>query len=77
MRYTTHNGRLYAIVMRWPPTGSITLTAAGSSKGKVVAMALLGSHEKVQWQQSADGLHVTMPPKSAGMMSPTLRIELQ
>ena len=77
VRYTTRQGRVYAIVMRWPANNAVNLTSLGSETAQVRAVALLGSSEKLQWRQSNGVLQVTLPASEAYKTNPTLRIELQ
>lgn len=77
IRYTSRQGRIYAIVMRWPANNAVNLTALGSEALQVHAVALLGSSEKLQWRQSNGVLQVTLPASETYRTNPTLRIELQ
>jgi alpha-L-fucosidase len=76
IRFTTKNGALYAIALGWPTTGSITIHALGASSGfKVANVAMLGSPDKVNFQQSADGLKLSLPGKApAGLPAYTFKI---
>ena len=61
IRFTTQNGDVYAFVMDVP--GSVTRIkslAAGSERatGPVADVVLLGSEEKIQWQQTAEALEI-------------------
>ena len=65
IRYTTHDGRLYAIALGWPEDGE--LVAHTLYKGNpylarpVCDVVLLGSPAKLQWEQRSDGLHLQLP----------------
>ena len=45
--------------------------------GKVADVSLLGSPDKLQWKQTAEGLLVTLPASSAPELAYTLRIDWQ
>ena len=62
IRFTTKAGVLYAIVLG-VPNGEVKIAALNSAAGKITSVNLLGSDEKLAWQQSADGL-VIQPAKS-------------
>ena len=62
IRFTTKAGVLYAIALG-APNGQVKIAALNSAAGKITSVNLLGSDEKLAWQQSADGL-VIQPAKS-------------
>ena len=62
IRFTTKAGVLYAIALG-APNGQVKIAALNSAAGKITSVNLLGSDEKLAWQQSADGL-VIHPAKS-------------
>ncbi len=65
VRYTTKgNHTLYVTTLGVPRETTLDLAAlglAGSAKGLVKAVAMLGSKAAVKWVQDATGLHVTLP----------------
>lgn len=65
-RFTTKEGKLYAIAMDWPERGEIVIDALGTTSQhakKVNDVSLLGSSEKLQWKQTKEGLQVAVPSK--------------
>src|ERR1700690_262214 len=66
IRFTRNkaNTVVYAIVLGWP-TEAVVVPSLGSSAstqpGKVAKVELLGTGERVDWKQNADGLRVELP----------------
>jgi alpha-L-fucosidase len=66
VRFTRNkaNTAVYALVLGWPAEAiviqSLGLSAA-TQPGKVAKVELLGTEEKVNWQQNAGGLRVELP----------------
>ncbi|MEH0152648.1 alpha-L-fucosidase [Limibacter armeniacum] len=64
-RFTTNNGKLYAISMDWAENGKVTIPALSKGNEYVASqikqVKLLGSKEKLAWEQTADGLQVSLP----------------
>ena len=50
---------------------------AGAAAGKVSDVGLLGSPEKPQWKQTAEGLIVKLPANAASEIAYALRIAWQ
>jgi len=68
-RFTTKKDNLYAISMDWPEKGKVAIHALGSEAQhakKVNNVSLLGSTEKLQWEQNTKGLHIEMPSEKPG-----------
>ncbi|MEM6963644.1 MAG: alpha-L-fucosidase [Bacteroidota bacterium] len=67
IRFTTNNGKLYAIVMALPEDGKTTVKSLvkGSKHcdWDVENVKMLGSQEKIAWTQNASGLNITFPKK--------------
>ncbi len=65
IRFTTHNGALYAIAMGWPANGELRIHTLFRDtpylKGPVCAVSLLGSASRLSWSQDELGLHVKLP----------------
>ena len=81
VRFTTRDGRVYAIALAWPADGrlSIRSLARGSVHlaGPIQSVDLLGSSESLQWTQDASGLRVELPGKSPLPFALALRIALR
>ena len=77
IRYTTsQNGKeLYAAVMAWPSTGSLTLHTLFTSNPylptPVCSATLLGTPLKIPTTQSPDGLHLTLPAVPPPSLNPS------
>lgn len=63
VRYTRKGSSIYAIQLGWDADNSTKLlTAFAKAKGyKVKSVKVLGSNERIQWEQTPDGLKVTQP----------------
>ncbi len=64
IRYTMNNDYLYAISLAWEDDATILLKSLAAANGqdlKVTGVEMLGSDEKIEWSQSAEGLKVKFP----------------
>lgn len=69
IRFTTHGGSLYCIVLRWPEDGCVTVRSLGLSEdqnipefhGIIHKLSVLGYEESPQLSRDTDGLHVRAP----------------
>lgn len=79
IRFTTRDGRLYALGLAHPADGAVrigVLYAGNPYAPPVKAVHLLGSTAPLAWRQEKDGLHVTLPATGAKADMPyALRIE--
>jgi len=77
-RFTTKGDDLYAIELGWPSDGKVWIHTLGtqtlSNTENITAIELLGSQEKVKFQQTPDGLHIQLPPKAPGEFAYVFRI---
>ena len=80
-RFTKKGNNLYAIGMGCPANGSsgaATIHALGTGKEasglKLESVELVGSTEKLTWNQTSDGLNVTLPSSAACKYAYVLRI---
>jgi alpha-L-fucosidase len=72
------SGTLYATLMGKPSEGAVTLVSLGKHEGDtsaITGVSLLGSHEKLQWNQDADGLHVTLPSGPYSDIATVLKVQ--
>jgi alpha-L-fucosidase len=61
-RFTTKGSALYAIELGWPAGGEAVIRSLGAEvDGKVASVSLLGSSEKISFEQRGDGLHLRLP----------------
>jgi alpha-L-fucosidase len=81
IRFTTHNGALYAIALGWPASGKLhihTLYRANPYlSGPVCSVDLLGTQGKLTWTQEDDGLHIQLPAKAPDEPAFVFRIRTQ
>lgn len=66
IRFTQKNGRIYAFVLGFPTTPTVTIKSLGRKSAqmngkKVRKLRLLGCDKKIAWRQAADALYITMP----------------
>jgi len=72
VRFTRKGDILYAIMLEWPGR-EITIN---SLKGlKINKLTMLGSDEKIKWQQEKEGLRVSLPSNSISPYANTLKLE--
>jgi alpha-L-fucosidase len=79
-RFTSKGGALYAIELGWPSSGEAVIHSLGSNalgSQKVVAVALLGTDAKLQFQQQPDGLHIQLPAQAPGKYAYAFRVVLE
>jgi alpha-L-fucosidase len=78
VRFTTREGRLYAIVLAWPEDGKVTVRALGRGapnlKGEVKSVELVGAAGPVKWTRDDKGLHVALPQARPSDYALALRI---
>jgi len=74
-RFTTGNGKLYAIELGWPTSGKATVHAVKPAD-KVTRVELLGRDGEVPFTVDADGLHLTLPTPPVGSDAYVYRITL-
>ncbi|MGE5734455.1 MAG: alpha-L-fucosidase, partial [Acidobacteriota bacterium] len=65
-RFMTKGDALYAIGLAWPANGEAVIHSLASTVGTehVQSVILLGRDIKLQFEQRADGLHVSVPAQS-------------
>jgi alpha-L-fucosidase len=79
-RFTTKGDTLYAIALAWPDDDklivkSLALGGTGEgSGGRVTDVRLLGHDGRLDWEQTDEGLVVTLPAKPASDFAVTLAI---
>ena len=66
IRFTQKNGRIYAFVLGFPTSQTVTIKALGSKSAqmngkKIKKVRLLGCNRKIVFKQTNDALHITMP----------------
>jgi alpha-L-fucosidase len=78
IRFTTNNGYLYAFILDWPGAGKqVTIqniTAMNTRIEPVTSVSMLGVDGAIEWQQTGDGLVITMPDNKPGENAYVLKI---
>jgi alpha-L-fucosidase len=78
IRFTTKGPALYAFTLGWPEDRKITIRSlakpAGSDVNRIEQISLLGYNGKIEWQQTADGLTVTLPEQKVSEYTAALKI---
>ena len=78
IRFTARGETLYAIALRWPADGKLTIKslAAGSdlTQREIKSVQLLGSRSRLKWSRSAAGLTVELPNRKADNYPVALKI---
>lgn len=71
-RFTTNGKTLYAIALAWPGDGRLIIKSLAASKIKRVE--LLGYKAKLHWEQTREGLVVSLPTTAPCRFAVTLKI---
>jgi alpha-L-fucosidase len=78
IRFTTKGSTLYAIALGWPEDHTITVHSlakpAGENVNNISSVSLLGYDGKITWNQTADGLAITLPEKKVSEYTVGLKI---
>ena len=74
-RFTAKGENVYAIGMACPTDGKGTIHSLGSSSLPIGSVELLGSSDKVTWNQTADALEVTLPSGAGCKYAYTLKLK--
>ena len=64
IRFTTRDGKLYAIALGWPAGGRLlvkSLADGGPDAGAIRSVRLLGNHGELTWSRDREGLSVLLP----------------
>jgi alpha-L-fucosidase len=80
-RFTAKGSTLYAIGMQWPASGavrvhSLTPENLGNAR-KIQSVTLLGSDDKLDWHQDADGLQLKLTLRGPAAGPYALRIQTE
>ena len=63
IRFTTKDGKLYAIAMGWPADGKLTIRSLAMPNG-IKSVKLLGCKGKLAWKQTEKGMEITLPQQT-------------
>lgn len=63
VRFTTKDGRLYAIALGWPEDSRLLIHSLGTIRcsSKVSSVSLIGHHAPLQWTQADERLEIRLP----------------
>lgn len=75
MRFTTKGKTLYATLLGWPADKAITIKTLGKINNKVTNISLLGANGNLSFNQSTEGLKVTLPEQASGKIAFVLKID--
>jgi len=78
IRFTTKGATLYAIALDWPGKTMTVKSFGVASKlldKRIASVKLLGSRQRLKWEQEPDGLKVELPDIKPGDYAFVLRIE--
>jgi len=78
IRFTAKGNSLYAICLGWPDKEVLvkSLGKQGLPDKTIMSVKMLGSKDEVQWQQTDDGLTLTVPPVQPCQHAVVYRIKL-
>ena len=78
VRFTTKDGKLYAIVLDWPTNGRVTIHSLSRKSaqwpGEIASVELLGATDRLQWARDDAGLTVDLPAARPSAYALALRI---
>ena len=74
IRFTTKGPTLYAIALGWPEDGRLLVRSLATPAGKVTAVSLLGYDGAVKWQQTDEGLVVSVPANQVSPYTCALKV---
>ena len=78
IRYTTHNGALYAIALGWPEGRELRLHTLYRGNpylpANVCSVRLLGTEDELKWAVEEDGLHIELPQHPPAEPAFTFRV---
>ena len=78
VRFTHKGDTLYAIILKWPENGTLSLPVLGlEDKGSPIKrIELLGQSAPLKYTQDAEALTVTLPPEKPERVAWTLRLDM-
>ncbi|MDR0743050.1 MAG: alpha-L-fucosidase [Tannerella sp.] len=76
IRFTTKGNDFYAIVLNWDQAGTVikSLNNETIADAKILNVQLLGSDEKINWEQTDEGLKLQFPEKKPCEYAYTFKI---
>ena len=81
IRFTTKDGHVYAYVLDWPGAGKkvriINIVKTNTRITPVTNVTMLGTDEKIKWEQTPDGLDIYMPKKAPSNFAHGFKISFE
>jgi len=74
VRFTRKGSTLYVILLEWPGD-QITLNSL--KKVNVNKITMLGSKEKIQWEETGEGINISLPSGPVSSYANTLKLEFE
>ena len=74
IRFTTKGDALYAIALGWPADNRLVVRSLAPAAGPISSVGLLGYNGKLSWQQTVEGLIVTLPAEKPSPYTVGLKI---
>jgi len=74
IRFTSKGAALYAIALGWPADGKLVVRSLAAPAGKINRVSLLGYRGTVDWQQTAEGLVVTLPKQKVSEYTCAIKV---
>jgi alpha-L-fucosidase len=75
IRFTTRRGALYALVLAWPDTNTVTIKSLATGvQGQVRRVELLGTGQALRHLRNDQGLTITLPQHKIGDHAHALKI---
>ena len=77
-RFTLKGSTLYAIELKWPSSGEAVIRSLASGQAaEIGTVSLLGSKDKLRFEQKSDGLHIQLPAQAPGKYAYTFGIGMK
>jgi alpha-L-fucosidase len=81
IRFTRKGNTLYAIALKWPEDGVLTIKSLGSttkvSTGGIGSISLLGSDAELEWVRNEGALKIYLPEEKPCAHACTFRIDVK
>jgi alpha-L-fucosidase len=78
IRFTTKDGRLYAIALGWPTDGKLRIKTLNRNStylpAEITRVELLGPNTSLQFERTADALVINVPPQPPSDIANCIRI---
>ena len=74
IRFSTKGNTLYSFVLGWPRGGTVTIRSLAKPAGAIGSISLLGSTQKLKWQQTDKALVIQLPVEKPCQHAITFKI---